>query len=84
MNSTQSEHSEVRIMLYASAFVLGLLGGSAAVLIIRWLNSRRRKTYGFKEKPEEAIPFYIPDEQSKYSNVAASVDGSEAVREFRN
>lgn len=70
-------------MLYFSAFILGFLGGAATVLCIRVKNSHRRKQYGLQDR-EEQIPLRpaVSDEASKFSDIASSVDGSKAVKEF--
>lgn len=69
-------------MLYLSAFMLGLLTGSGTVLGIRLKNTRRRKTYGFADDIQP--PVLVSDDNSKYSDIAGTVDGSGAAQQFNN
>lgn len=69
-------------MLYLSAFVLGFFGGALTVLCVRAQNAHRRKQYGLSEGREKIPQRLTSDDESKYSDIASSVDGSKAVKEF--
>lgn len=69
-------------MLYLTAFILGLLAGSGTVLVIRLKNTHRRKTYGFSDDIQ--LPVLVSDDNSKYSEITGTVDGSGAVHQFNN
>lgn len=70
-------------MLYFTAFILGFFGGTATVLCIRAKNSYRRRQYGLPQGEEQiSMRPVASDDASKYSDIASSVDGSKAVKEF--
>lgn len=71
-------------MNYILFFVIGFIGGGGAVLIIRLRNTYRRKTYGFSETIPALTPStFSSDDESKYAPERKSVDGREAMREFK-
>lgn len=71
-------------MLYLSASLSGFLLGAVTTLFIRFWNTHQKKKYGFQEIPAEkyGASFYF-DADSQYAEVVQSVDGSCAIREFK-
>ncbi len=72
-------------MIYLFSFLFGVFCGSGAILFIRLRNTRRIKKYGFTETQAEKpmVPF-VPDADSKLPEAPESVDGSRALKDFKN
>lgn len=69
-------------MLYLASFVIGFFGGAVVVFVIYIKGHLRRKTYGFNDN--EILTNFVSDDDSKYSKITGTVDGSRALDDFNN